>query len=74
MVPLPAYRLIGRVPGLLLVVIFAQFFGERSQDRDQLYSSSSREFVDQLACLTLGDVISKGQSSLQSKRCVGSIT
>ena len=62
----------GRVPGLSLVVILRTVFGERS-DRGQLSSSSSRERVDQLACLSLGDVISEGQSSLQIQRCVGSM-
>ena len=49
----------------------AQFFGQRS-DGGQLPSSSSRHLVDQVVSLCLGDVISKGQSSLQRQKCVGS--
>ena len=68
------YRLIGRVTGLYLVVIFRTVFWERS-DGGQLSSVSSRPLVDfdQVACLCLGDVISEGPSSqLQRQRCVGS--
>ena len=55
-----AYRLIGRVTGLCLVVIFRTVFWERS-DGGQLSSLSSRQLVDhdQIACFYLGDVISK---------------
>ena len=44
-----------RVPGLSLVVILRRAFGERF-DRGQLSSSSSRELVDQLACLSLSQI------------------
>ena len=70
-----AYRLIGRVTGLCLVVIFRTVFWERS-DGGPLSSLSSRHLVDhdQVACFCLGDVISAGQSrQLQRQRCVGSI-
>ena len=66
------YRLIGRVAGLCLVVIFRTVFWERSA-RGQLSNSSSRQLVDQVACLCLGDVISEGQSSLLRQRCVGTM-
>lgn len=45
--------------GCLWLSYFAQSFRERSQDSKQLYSSSSRELVDKLARLSLGDVISE---------------
>ena len=62
------YRLIGRVPGLSLVVILRTVFWWVF-DRGQLSSSSCRKLVDKLAWLSLGDVISKGRSSLQRDRC-----
>ena len=67
-----AYRLIGRVAGLCLVVKFRTVFWERS-DCGQLSNSSSRQLVDQVACLCLGDEISEGQSSLLRQRCVGTM-
>ena len=67
-----AYRLIGRVTGLCLVVIvISQFLGR--SDSEQLPSSSSRELVEKLVCLSLEVIISEGHSSLQRQRCVGSI-
>ena len=65
-----AYRLIGRVAGLCLVVKFRTVFWECSV-RGQLSNSSSRQLVDQVACFFLADVISEGQSSLPRQRCVG---
>ena len=70
-----AYRLIGRVTGLCMVVIFPTVVWERS-DGGQLSSLSCRQLVDhdQVACLCLGDINSEGQSSqLQRQRCVGGI-
>ena len=60
-----AYRLIGRVTVLCLVVIFHTVVWERS-DSGQLSNLSCRQLVDhdQVACLCLGDIISEGQSSL----------
>ena len=50
------------------------FLPERSDCTGQLSSSSSsRQLVDQVVCLCLGDVISEGQSSLQGQRCVVSM-
>ena len=68
-----AYRIIGRVTGLCLVVTFCTVVWERS-DGGQLSSLSCRQLVDhdQVACLCLGEIISDGQSGqLQRQRCVG---
>ena len=65
-----AQRLIGRVTGLCLVVIFRTVFWERSDHGWQLSSSSSRQLFGQVACLCLGDVNSEDQTSLQRQRCV----
>ena len=64
-----AYRLIRRVTGLCLVVIFHTVVWERSDD-GQLSSLSCRQLVDhdQVACLCLGDIMSKGQSSLLQRQ------
>ena len=52
--------------------ISQRFLPERSH-RGQLSSSSSRQLVDQVVCLCIGDVISEGQSSLHGQRCVVSM-
>ena len=72
-----AYRLIGRVTGLCLVVPFRTVVSWERSDGGQLSTTSlsCRQLVDhdQVACLCLGEVISEGQSSLlQKQRCVGS--
>ena len=69
-----AYRLIRRIAGLCLVVIFCTVILERS-DPGQLARPipHSRQLVNQIACFCLEDVIAEGQSSLQRQRCVGSM-
>ena len=60
------------VTALCFVVIFRRVFCRNALTVDRS-SSSSRQLVDQVVCLCLGDVISEGQSSLQGQRCVVSM-
>ena len=57
-----AQRLIGRVTGLCLVVIFRTVFWERSDRGWQLSSSSSRQLFGQVACL-FGDCVASRRVS-----------
>lgn len=65
------YRLMGRVPGLSVVVILRTVFWGCAVTVGSFPVPHLANLLTSLACLSLGNIISKGQSSLQRDRCVG---